>query len=238
MSRSHIAPTPSAVTGYVSLAWPLLAVVAFGTFIVAVVDAGIRNPGYRPFSEAVDGLGAQNAVAPNAMQIGFVALAVATVAAGVALMRSLRSTQGLVGSALVAAAGLGEAALAFVRQDCSIEREGCAFAETSSTLSTEHFVHRILAVSLALALVVALWFLAAGLRRAPTADRLARLTMAAAAVSTFVFIWFGSALYGGLGGAVEKLLIALVYGWPVVLAVALGRQRLAASQTLARTTRG
>jgi hypothetical membrane protein len=227
------------MTGYAGLVWPLLAAVAFVTFIVAVVDAGIRNPGYRPLSEAVDALGAQNAVAPNAMQIGFVALAVATVAAGIALLRALRSTSCLVGSAIVVAAGLGEAVLGFVRQDCSTARESCAYAEVSNTLSTEHSVHRILAVGLALALVVAIWLLAAGLRRDLAGDPLARLAMAVAVASTVVFTWFGSELYGGIGGAVEKLLIAIVYGWPVVLAVALGRRRIAAaSQPLARAGAG
>jgi hypothetical protein len=216
----------------------LLAVVAFGAFVAAVVDAGIRNPGYRPLSEAVDALGAQNAVAPVPMQIGYVALAVATAAGGVALLLTLRSTPGLVGSAIVAAAGPGEAALAFVRQDCSTARERCAYAEVSNTLSNEHSVHRILAVGLAIALVVALWFLAAGLRRDLAAASLARPTMVVAAVSTLVFVWFGSELYGGIGGAVGTLLIALVYGWPVVLAVALASRRLAAAHALAATTRG
>ena len=48
----------------------------------------------------------------------------------------------------------------------------------------------------------------------------------ASVATTWVFIWYGSELYGGLGGAVDRLLTLLAYGWPVLLAVALTHTRI------------
>jgi hypothetical protein len=201
--------------------WPLTAVVGLAVFAAAVITAGVLNQGYNPLSEGIGGLGAQNAVDPDVMKVGFLALAVATAAAGVALFRSLPAKTGVAASIIVILAGVGQTAVAFVRQDCSTAREKCADAEVNNTLSNSHTIHQVVALGAALALVVSLWMIATSLRGSPDTESLARPTMWAAVASTCAFIWLGSQVYGDIGGVVEKLLIALVYGWPVFLAVAL-----------------
>jgi hypothetical protein len=221
--KPRLAPDPA------SKVWPLIAVVGLAAFVFAVVAAGgIGNNGYRPLLEGVGGLGAQNAADPAVMNAGFLALAVAMVAAGAALFRLLPGKSGAAASIVIAAAGLGEIAVAFVRQDCSSARARCAEAQEYGQLSPAHTVNQILVLGLAVALIASMWMMATSLRGLPGAASLAKLTRWTATASIGLFIWLGSELYGDLGGLVEKLLMALVYGGPVVLAVALSRERLMA----------
>jgi hypothetical protein len=207
-----------------------VAVVGLAAFAAAVVTAGAQSHGYSPLAEGIGGLGAQDAVDPGLMKAGFLALAVATVAAGVALFVLLPKRSGKAASIIVIVAGVGETAVAFVRQDCSTERTRCADAELAGNLSTSHTVHQVVALALALALVVSLCMMAASLHRNPATESLARLTLWAGVASVCAFIWLGSQLYGDIGGVVEKILIALVYGWPVFLAVTLSWKPFAAPE--------
>jgi len=226
----HDTPRPVAAHRAAQI-WPSIAVVGFAAFVAVVVVAGFRDPGYHAMSDGIGGLGAQDGAHPELMSLGFLALAVATVAAGVALLRLLPGRSGLGASMIVIAAGVGVSGLAVVRQDCSTAQARCATAGLESNLSTAHTVHRVLAVCLALALVVSLWMMLASLYGNVGAEALATMTTWATVVSTCVFIWYGSELYGGLGGAVESLLTVLVFGWPVFLAVALTRMRSTSTAT-------
>jgi hypothetical membrane protein len=212
-------------THRVAQVWPFIAVVGFATFVAVVIAAGLGDPGYNSLSDGIGGLGAKNAPDPDLMNLGFVALAVATVAAGVALLRLLPRRSGLGASMVVIAAGVGVAGLAVVQQDCSTAQAQCASAGLATNLSTAHTVHRALAVFIVLALVVSLWMMIASLRGNDGIEALATMTIWATVVTTCVFVWYGSELYGGIGGAVERLLTVLAFGWPVFLAVALSRAR-------------
>jgi hypothetical protein len=205
---------------------PLIAVVGFATFVALVIAAGLGDPGYNAVSDGIGGLGAQNAADPDLMNLGFVALAVATVAAGVALLRLLPRRSGLGASMIVIAAGAGVAGLAVVQQDCSTAQAQCATAGLATNLSSAHTVHRALAVFIVLALVASLWMMVASLHGNVGTEALGSMTTWATVVTTCVFVWYGSELYGGIGGAVERLMTVLVYGWPVFLAVALTRIRI------------
>jgi hypothetical protein len=123
--------------------------------------------------------------------------------------------------------------VAFVRQDCSTAQAGCVLAEESHTLSSSQTLHQVIALGLAAALVMSLYLMASSLRSSSDTTALARTTSRVAVASTIVFVWLGSQAYGGIGGIAEKLEIALLYGWPVVLAVALSRQRFATVGTAA-----
>jgi hypothetical protein len=210
---------------------PLVAAVGFAVFAGAVIVAGLITSGYDPLSDGVGGLGAQDAADPELMNLGYVALAVAMLAAGVALLRLLPGGSGLAASIIVMLAGVAVTSLAFVRQDCSTAQARCVDAGLSSTLSTSHTVHRVLAVCIALGLVVSLWMMVASLRGSAGRQGIAAMTTWAAATATFLFVWYGSELYGAIDGAVERSLTALVYGWPVVLAFALRRRQFTASAT-------
>jgi Protein of unknown function (DUF998) len=225
MAHTLLRDRPRLAPDNAAKAWSIIAVVGLAAFVSAVVVAGVGNSGYSPLSEGVGGLGAQNATDPDLMNAGFLALAVATVAAGAALLRLLPGRSGVAAAIIVASAGLIETAVAFVRQDCSTARTRCADAEVSGRLSLSHTLHQILALGLAVGLIVSLFMMAASLRRLSGGASLAKLTQWAGVASIGMFVWLGSQLYGDLGGVVEKLLMALVYGWPVLLAVALSRQR-------------
>jgi hypothetical protein len=227
---THTAPHPRAgrvAYSTVALVWPFIAVVGFVVFVAALIAAGLGDPGYSALSDGVGGLGARNVADPGVMDAGFVALAVATVAAGIALVRLLPRRSGLAASMIVILAGVAASGLAFVRQDCSTARANCVDTGLAGDLSTAHTVHRILAVGIALALVVGLLMMATSLRGSLGAESLTAITTWVSVASVCVFIWYGSELYGAIGGAIERLLMALVYGWPVFLAVALSRRRSA-----------
>jgi Protein of unknown function (DUF998) len=214
----------------VAQVWPFIAVVGFAAFVSAVIAAGLGDPGYSALSGDIGGLGAQNAADPNVMNLGFLALAVATIAAGVGLFRLLPRRSGLGASMLVIAAGVGVAGLAVVQQDCSTAQTQCATTGLGINLSAAHTVHLVLAMCIVLALVVSLWMMVASLHENVGTEALASMTTWATVVTTGVFLWYGSEFYGvGIGGAVERLMTVLVYGWPVFLAVALTRMPIAST---------
>jgi hypothetical protein len=219
------APQGTVVAGRAVVVLAFVSVVSFVAFVVVLVAAGLREPGYSAVSDAIGGLGARNAVDPDLMNAGYVALGVAAVAAGIALLRLLPRKSGTAASVIVIVSGLGAASLATVHQDCSTSSARCVTAGLATDLSIAHTVHRALAVGLALALVASLWLMLVSLSGTVGMETLARLTSWAAIASTVVFIWYGSELYGDIGGAIERLLTLMVFGWPVFLAVVLTRPR-------------
>jgi hypothetical membrane protein len=226
MTHTAVHPGPSrAVASRAAQALSWLAVVAFGTFVVVVVVAGLGVPHYDAVADGIGGLGARNSSEAGLMNVGFVVLSVAMVAAGAVLLPHLRGKSGLGASMLVVVSGVAVSMLAVAQQDCSTAQPQCVTAGLANDLSTAHTVHRALAVGIVLALVVSMWMAVVSLRGQVGAQTLSTMMSVATIASTFVFIWYGSELYSGIGGAVERLMTLLVFGWPVLLAVALSRTR-------------
>jgi len=82
-------------------------------------------------------------------------------------------------------------------------------------------LHNLVGLVLFAALVIALFFLAAGLRHATRRATLARTTQVVAIAALGLMVWFGSETYGDNGGLVQRALIVVACGWPALLATGL-----------------
>jgi Protein of unknown function (DUF998) len=201
-----------------------MAVVGFAMFVVVLFVAGSRYPGYSAVSDAIGDLGADDAPHPDLIGVGYLALAVGTVAAGIALLGALRGRAGRGGAIVVGLSGVAVSSLAFVRQDCSTAKAACVNAGLAGDLSMSHTIQRVLAVLVLTALVVALVMITLSLRGRPGFEAIAEAAMWASAATAGMFIWYGSELYGDVAGAIERVVVFLAFGWPVVLSVVLTRR--------------
>jgi len=202
-------------------AWPgRLAVVGGATFALATVVAGLLYPGYDPTREGISALASTPSPSAPVMIGGFLALAAGTISAGVALWSRLhRGTAGRIGATLVLLAGAGMVVAALARQDCSELIGACAAAERSDTLSDHHVVHQLVSLAVFAALVVALFVL-------PRDPRWAVSTRLAGVVAVVLLAALLGGVVGDVGGLVQRAFIALVFGWPVLLAALPGRTAL------------
>jgi len=224
-------PLPTAVaTSRRPGTWPVDATIACAgatLFALATVLAGLLHPTYDPVREGISALAATTSPSAPVMIGGFLALAVGTMSAGVTLWRRLRSgVAGRVGAVLVLLAGAGMVVVALARQDCSELIGACAAAERAGTLSGHHVLHQLVSLAVFAALVTALLVLPRGLARNHPWARLAvptRLVGPAALVLLAVLI---GGVAGDVGGLVQRAFIALVFGWPVLLAAVPGRTAL------------
>ncbi|HSS67147.1 MAG TPA: DUF998 domain-containing protein [Nocardioidaceae bacterium] len=189
-----------------------------------VIAAGARYPGYSAISDTIGGLGAKDAPHPDLIGAGFLALSAATVAAGIALFRLLPGRSGRAASIVVILAGASVSSLAFVQQDCTLAKAKCVNAGLSGDLSTAHTLHRLVAVLAIAALVGALVMMTVSLRGSSDFESWAEATTWVTLAAGTLFVWFGSELYGDLGGFVERLVMVFAFGWPVVLSVGLTRR--------------
>jgi hypothetical protein len=196
-------------------------------FALAAAVAGLLDPGYDPVREGISALAATTSPSAAVMIGGFLALAVGTMSAGVALRRRLRhSTAGRVGAGLVLLAGAGTVVVALARQDCSELIGACAAAERAGTLSGHHVLHQLVSLAVFAALVTALFVLPRGLGRDERSARLAVPTRLAGLAALVVLAALLSGVTGEVGGLVQRVFVALVFGWPVLLAALPGRTAL------------
>jgi hypothetical protein len=175
------------------------AAAGLATFVVATIAAGLLDPGYDPLREGVSALAATDATAAPVMIAGFLALAVGTMAAGIALWQRRRR----VGGVLVLLAGAGMAVAAFARQDCSDFVGACAAAEQAGTLSGHHMLHQLVSLGVFTVLAIVPFFLARGFKAS---------------------ILAGVVGYGEYAGAIQRLVVLLLFGWPVFVAWRLDHQ--------------
>lgn len=208
----------------------VLAHVATGATVVAaaaIILAGFLDPGYSSISEGISALSSQESSAAPVAIAGFVAMAVMVLAAGTALFLALSGKRAKVGAVLVILAGLMMVVVSFARQSCSSLQAECLARESAGTVSSSHWIHNLVALVVFLFLVVAGFLWGAGLRRRTGSKSLARASLVVAIVAALFMVWFGSNAYGSFGGLVERVFVALAFGWPVYLAVRVTRPRLA-----------
>lgn len=202
--------------------WPAPAIVAgagFGAFALGIAAAGALYPGYSHVREGISALAATDSPSAWVMIAGFLALAVATVSAGVTLWVRLRTgIAGRIGAAMVVLAGVGMVVAALAREDCSDTRDACAAAESAGTVSGHHVIHQLGSLAVFLVLTIALSVLARGLRRSRAWAHLAvptRLAGLAAFAGIAMLVTVG---FGAVEGLVERAVVTLLFGLPIVLA--------------------
>ena len=192
-------------------------------FAAAILVAGLATPGYSHRSEAISALGALDASAPAVMMVGFLSLSVGLLSTGYVLARSMRGKAGMAGVVLVLIAGVTAVGEAFAREDCSNFTAACAARERAETVSGHHVAHELIGLVMFVALVVGLFLLASGLRRTAGQRTFAVPTRIAAVTAVGLLVWLGTEHYGDNGGLVQRAFVAVVCGWPVLLAVRLDR---------------
>ena len=192
---------------------------AFAGFGVAVLLAGLLDPGYSQTSEAISALASTESRSAPVMTAGFLLLAASLLTAGAVLWSSFRGRSGRASAALVLGAGLATGVAAFARQSCSTLQQSCLDREAAGTVSSAHVVHNLVALLAFLLLVVAGFLLASALRRDTQLRSWSRPVRLAATGSLALMVWFGSGAYGDIGGVVQRAFVLLGYGLPVLVAL-------------------
>jgi hypothetical membrane protein len=196
-----------------------LATGGFGVFALSIPLAGAFAPGYSQGREGISALAATGSPSALIMIVGFLALALGTAAAGVSLwVRLSVGVAGRVGAAMVLAAGLAMVVVGLNRQDCSELVGACSAAEAAGTLSDHHVVHQLVSLAVFLVLTIAMFPLARGLRRNGGPSGLAVATWLVGVVGVLVIAMMTTVGLGDMGGLVQRLFVALLFGAPVLLA--------------------
>jgi FtsH-binding integral membrane protein len=94
---------------------------------------------------------------------------------------------------------------------------GAAEAAEAGTLSDHHVVHQLASLAVFLVLVIAMFPLARGLRRNGGPAGVAVATRLVGVVGMLVIAAMTTVGLGDLGGVVQRLFIALLFGAPVAL---------------------
>lgn len=223
-TETSIAPSTRSVGTPRARALARTAIGAAVAAVLAIVVAGLLDPGYSPVSEGISPLASHESQVAPVMIGAFMAMAVALLSAGAALLNLLPGKRAAAAAILVLLAGSATVVVGFARLDCSTLQQECMARESAGTVSTGHVVHNLVSLGLFLLLAIATFLWGAGLRRVGEA-RLARLTLLAAVLIVVFLFWFMSGAYGSAGGLVQRVFISLVYGWPVLLAGLLVRKR-------------
>lgn len=199
------------------------AVAAAAASIGAITLAGMLDPGYSALSEGISALGSTESHSAPIMGVGFALMALTAVSAGVAVWRSLGGKLAAAAGILTVLAGVATAADGVFRQSCSSLQEACLARESAGGVSSDHVLHNLVALPLFLFLVIA-GFLLVGAVGRNAALRPRRGWVLVGASSTLVFVvWFGSGSYADLGGLVERIMVLLAFGLPVVIGWAASR---------------
>jgi hypothetical membrane protein len=209
-------PTTTAHRWSVSARVGAAGIAAF--FATSVATAAL-TPGYRTAREAISALAATDSRYAPVMITGFLLAAIGLAATGIALWRrfgaalSGRIAAGLVilGSGLTATAGLA-------RQDCSEARESCIDHGEGALASTHFWVHQYVSLALFVTLVIASFVLIRATRRTDGFAHLAVPTRIMAYVLLLTTLAAMTVGFGAVNGLVQRPYLALLFGWPVLLA--------------------
>jgi hypothetical protein len=192
---------------------------------VITVTAGILDPGYSARSEAISALASTESRSGTLMTIGFGFLAVTAIASGLAILRALPGRLAASAAVLTVLAGVLTVGAGIFRQSCSTLQPACLDREARGDVTGSHVLHNLIALPLFVFLVVAGFLLVGAVGRSASTGvgRLPILLVATGSLGCLV--WFGSGAYGSNGGLVQRALVILAYGLPVVAALTAGRRR-------------
>jgi hypothetical protein len=191
----------------------------YAAFAVGVVVVGALNPGYSHIREAMSALAATNARYAGLMIAGFMCLAIALIATGVALWRRLSGTMsGRIAASLVIVSGLLAGVSGLARQDCSEQLPTCVDYGEGIGASTHFWVHQFAGLAGFLALLVALFVLARAVCRTPGLGYLAMPTRIVAFLCLAVLVPMFVFGFEGYHGLVQRPTYALMFGWPLLIA--------------------
>jgi hypothetical protein len=197
----------------------LCGAVAPVVFTAAWVTAGLVQKGYSVWQEDISALAALDAEHPWIMIDGLAAAGSLTIAFAAGL--SYRIPRSRTASALVALAGLGLIALAFLRNDCSAQTDPCKDRIAAGAVSWHHHAHDVLSGPVFAAAVVAPLLLAARFRADDRVKALAPYSIATAAVVAVIFAVGGLDAFPAWDGVVQRAGVSVAFLWMELTALRL-----------------
>jgi hypothetical protein len=187
-------------------------------FAVAIATAAV-TPGYRSTRDGISALAALDSPYAWVMIAGFLAAAAALVATGFGLWQRYGGVRsGRIGAGLVVFAGGLMATAGLARQDCSDIRPECIDHGAAPLASTHYWVHQYVSLALFLILVIAMFVLVRAVRRTEGLGHLAMPTRVVAIAGLLLTVSIVTVGYGDFSGLVQRPYLAMLFGWPVLLA--------------------
>jgi hypothetical protein len=208
---------PVARTGRIGAWCGLLGPLAF---TAAWVRAQRRQDEYQVRHEHLSGLAARDAIDPEVMTAGFLALGVCTVAFASALDRRLRPRPGW-GPALIGAAGLATIAAGIFRRD---RRSNVPLPGMLPGQSWENDIHDAAGVAVAAMGTAGLFALAPRLAEDPSLRALTRPAVGAAVASLGLSAWFLRDVVRPWNGIVQRTSVTVPLAFMARLALRMLRE--------------
>jgi hypothetical membrane protein len=178
---------------------------------------------YSPRREDISALAALDAQDPWIMMLGFMALAVGTIALGLGLMGAVPGRSGKAGSILVLLAGVGLGVAGLARNDCSSELAACKASEEAGNLSWHHQVHDLVSLVIFLALIAAPLVLARGFGQAREWRDLRTYSLLTGVLTLALLVLYGTGAIDRWNGIVQRIFVAVPWIWIAVLGLRLRR---------------
>ncbi|WP_426564341.1 DUF998 domain-containing protein [Angustibacter sp. McL0619] len=213
-------PLPERTAARPTSALAVTAVLGLGGFAVAVAVTGMITPRYDARREAISGLAALDSPYAWIMILGFLSGATALVCAALLLWTRVPARAGRLAAGLVGISGLLMAVAGLARQDCSDQLATCKDFGDAVNASGSYWIHEYASLVGFLLLIISFFLLARGL------SRTSRLGLAVASRIIGTLCLAGTALLVVTPpsvvdnyGIVQRLLVALLFGWPVAAGV-------------------
>jgi hypothetical protein len=191
----------------------------FATFFVASIGTAAVTPGYRTTRDAISALAATDSPYAYVMIAGFMAAAAGLLATGIALWKRYGArTSGKVAAVIVMLCSGLMVAAGLARQDCSEAVETCIDHGKAPLASTHFWVHQYVSLAGFVLLVIAGFVLIRAVRRTEGFGYLkvpARIVAWTNLVVTVAAMTVG---FGAINGLIQRPYIALLFGWPILLA--------------------
>jgi hypothetical protein len=187
-------------------------------FATSVVTAAL-TPGYHSTRDAISALAATDSRYAAIMISGFLAAAAGLSVAGTALWRRFGAVRsGRVAAGLVVLAGGLTAVAGLARQDCSEALTSCVDHGEAPLASTHFWVHQYVSLALFLVLVIAGFVLIRATRRTEGFGHLTVPTRIVAYLLLLTTVFAVTVGFGAVAGLVQRPYLALLFGWPLLLA--------------------
>ena len=216
---------PTVPKAHEDLTLKAAAVVGVGSFAVTAVVTGLATPGYDSRREAISGLAALDSPHAWIMILGFMFTAVGLLSAGLVLWKHVPTRAAHVGSGLVMISAALMAVAGLARQDCSDQLAACKDFGEAVNASDSYWVHQQASLLGFLLLIISFFLLAGGLRRTdrPGLATLSRVIGVACAAGTALLVVTPPFVVDNYG-IVQRLFVAVLFGWPVAAALLASRR--------------
>jgi hypothetical membrane protein len=202
-----------------------LGAAGIAAFFAASIGVAAVTPAYRTTRDSISSLAGLDSPYAYVMVAGFLTAAAALVATGVALWQRYGATaSGKVAAIMLLLCGplMGTAGLA--RVDCSDAVATCIDHGEAPLASTHFWVHQYVSLLMFVTLVAASFVLIRAVRRTEGFGHLkvpARIVAWSSLLFTVATVTVG---FGQFAGLAQRPFIALLFGWPVVLATVAARR--------------